>query len=78
MPVQITIRNVPAEVRDALKAKAAVGGRSMQAYLLRELKRMAEMSTNAELVREVEERLKASGTNVPISEILRVRDKDRM
>ncbi len=50
----------------------------MQAYLLRELKRMAEMPTNAELMREVEERLRASGTNVPISEILRARDKDRM
>ena len=50
----------------------------MQVYLLRELKQMAEMSTNAELMRAVEERLKASGTNVPISEILRVRDKNRM
>lgn len=78
MTVQITVRNVPADVRDALKSKAAAGGRSMQAYLLRELKRMAEMPTNAELMREVEERLRASGTNVPISEILRARDKDRM
>jgi len=78
MSVQITIRNVPADVRDALKSKAAAGGRSMQAYLLRELKRMAEMPTDAELMREGEERLRASGKSAPSSEMRRARDKDRM
>lgn len=76
MVVQITIRNVPVKTRDALKSKAAAGGRSMQAYLLRELKRMAEMPSNAELMREVEERLKASGRSVPVSEILKYRGRD--
>jgi antitoxin FitA len=33
MPVAITIRNVPEEVRDELAARAARSGRSLQEYL---------------------------------------------
>ena len=37
MPVTITIRNVPDDVRNRLAARAAGSGRSLQEYLLAEL-----------------------------------------
>ena len=77
MPVQITIRSVPLEVRDLLKSRAAAQGQSMQAYLLGELEHIAEFPTNRELMRQVEERLEDSDTDVPIGAILNALDKDR-
>ena len=77
MSVQITIRNVPTEVRDVLKSRAAAGGQSMQTYLLGELERIVGFPTNQELIRQIEERLEASDTSVSASEILDARDKDR-
>ena len=77
MAVQITIRNVPTEVRDVLKSRAAAGGQSMQTYLLGELERIVAFPTNQELVRQIEERLEASDANVSASDILNARDKDR-
>ena len=41
MPVNITIRNVPDEVRDELAARAARSGRSLQDFLSAELVRIA-------------------------------------
>ena len=38
--VQITIRNVPEEVRDELKIRAARNRQSMQKFLLNELERI--------------------------------------
>ena len=77
MTVQITIRNVPTSVRDVLKSRAAIGGQSMQSYLLEELKRIVELPTPQELIRQIEERLDASGTDVSTDEILEALDKDR-
>ena len=77
MSVQITIRNVPLEVRDLLKSRAAAQGQSMQAYLLGELEHIAEFPTNQELMRQVEERLEDSDTDMPIGAILNALDKDR-
>ena len=77
MSVQITIRNVPTRVRDVLKSRAAVGGQSMQTYLLGELERIVGFPTNQELIRQIEERLEASDSKVSASEILNARDKDR-
>ena len=77
MTVQITIRNVPTDVRDVLKSRAAAGGQSMQAYLLEELNRIAELPTPQELIRQIEERLEASGTDLSTDEILEALDKDR-
>ena len=77
MPVRITIRNVPTSVRDVLKSRAAAGGQSMQSYLLEELNRIVQLPTNQELIRQIEERLEASGTDVSTGEILEALDKDR-
>ena len=41
MPVSITIRDVPQETRDALAARAARSGRSLQEYLSLELRELA-------------------------------------
>ena len=47
MPVNITIRNVPDEVRDELAARAARSGRSLQEFLSAELVRIASTPTPA-------------------------------
>ncbi|MCI0156170.1 hypothetical protein KNO15_05610 [Leifsonia shinshuensis] len=41
MPISITIRSAPDEVRDELAARAARSGRSLQEYLVHELTRLA-------------------------------------
>lgn len=50
MTVNVTIRNVPDEVRDALAARASAMGQSMQEYLLRELISVASRLTPGEAV----------------------------
>jgi plasmid stability protein len=70
----IQIRNVPDDVHRTLKARAAMSGRSLSDYLLRELTRVARCPTPEEL----EERISARGA-VPVStdDILRARDAGR-
>lgn len=77
MPVQITIRNVPEEVRDELAARAALKRQSMQEYLLSELERLAGLPTIETVLDEVRRRVEASGTSIPSSVILEARDTDR-
>ena len=48
MPVSITIRNVPDEVRDELAARAARSGRSLQEFLSAEFVRIASTPSAAE------------------------------
>ncbi len=48
MPVNITIRNVPDEVRDELAARAARSGRSLQEFLSAEFLRIASTPSAAE------------------------------
>jgi plasmid stability protein len=50
MSVAITVRNVPDEVRDALAARAARSGRSLQEYLSDELRHLAFAPSAAEAV----------------------------
>lgn len=45
----IVIRDVPDDVLDALKERAAKAGKSLQAYVLELLTREATTPTNAEL-----------------------------
>ncbi len=77
MPVQITIRGVPEEVRDTLAARAALKRQSMQEYLRAELVRMAERPTLDSWLDEVRRRKDAAGTSIATSEILDARDADR-
>jgi cation transport regulator ChaC len=75
--VQITIRNVPEEVRDELAARAARNRQSMQEYLLSELEQLASQPTIDEWLHQVRERVEASGTHIPRSAILEARYADR-
>lgn len=49
----IQVRNVPDGISRALKAKAALEGRSLSDYLLRELERIATRPSRAELIERI-------------------------
>lgn len=77
MPVQITIRNVPEEVRDELAVRAAQQRQSMQEFLRGELERIASRPSVAVWLRTVRERRTASQSRVQPDEILWAREADR-
>ena len=52
----IQVRNVSGETSRALKAKAALEGRSLSDYLLRELDRLAQHPSRAELLERIASR----------------------
>ncbi|MFT8636769.1 MAG: hypothetical protein ABF811_02270 [Pseudoclavibacter sp.] len=56
MTVNITIRNVPGKTRDALAARAARSGRSLQEYLSLQLEELAERPDPAEALTAIRER----------------------
>ena len=77
MPVQITIRGVPEEVRDELASRAALQRQSMQEFLRCELERIASKPSINAWLQGVRERKEAAETRVPPSNILRARNADR-
>lgn len=77
MGIQITIRNVPEDVRDQLKARAASRGQSMQEYLRSELERLAAKPTLEAWLARVRARKQASTNRVTTESILEARDADR-
>ena len=77
MTVQITIRNIPEEVRDALAVRAARQRQSMQGFLLGELEQIAARPAVGEVLRDIRERKAAKGDRVPSASILKARDADR-
>ncbi len=77
MPVQITIRGVPEEVRDELASRAALQRQSMQEFLRCELERIASKLSINSWLQGVRERKEAAETRIPPSNILRARNADR-
>jgi hypothetical protein len=77
MGVQITIRDVPEEVRDELASRAALQRKSMQEYLRGELERIASRPSLEKWLQSVRERKEASGTRVRAATIVSARDADR-
>jgi hypothetical protein len=77
MTIQITIRDVPEQVRDELASRAALQGKSMQEYLRAELERLAARPSVESWLNQVRRRKRAANTQVPATEILRQRDTDR-
>ena len=77
MPVQITIRNVPEEVRDELAALAAHKRQSMQEFLRGELERIASRPSIHTWLQGVRDRKAVYKTRVTSDDILRARDEDR-
>ena len=74
---QITIRNVPDELRDVLKARAARRHQSMQAYILSELELLALLEPDNEWLAEVRADKAADPAYIGTEEILRARDEGR-
>lgn len=62
------VRDVPPEVSKALKERAAAEGKSLSAYVVGELSRIASRPTNAEVVARLRERDRTDGPRT--SEIL--------
>jgi len=77
MSVQVTIRNVPEEVRDELASRAALQHQSMQEFLRCELERIASKPAIETWLQAVRERKQAAGTRVDASKILAARESDR-
>lgn len=77
MSIQITIRNVPKEVRDELASRAALRHQSMQEYLRGELERIAARPAVETWLKTVRERKAVAGTRIPAKKIVDARDADR-
>lgn len=77
MPVQITIRNVPEEVRDELAARAALKRQSMQEYLREALGRMASRPSREVVLERARRRVEASESRVTSADIVRMLEEDR-
>jgi len=77
MSVQITIRDVPDEVRDELASRAAAQGRSMQEFLRAELERLAAKPSMESVMARIRERKRMSGTRISADEILADLHADR-
>jgi len=77
MPVSVTIRDVPDEVRDELAARAARAGQSLQEYLRAQLTELARRPSPDALWERVRHRLLATDTRLSAHDILEFRDADR-
>lgn len=77
MTVQITIRDVPATVRDKLAARAALQGKSMQEFLRAELQRMAARPSVDVWLEAVRSRKRATQKRFGTQSILEARDAGR-
>lgn len=77
MPVAVTVRNVPEDVRDELAARAARSGRSLQEYLLGQLVDLASRPTMEEVIARARARVRQTGTVLDVDSILAARDADR-
>lgn len=77
MPVSMTIRDVPDEVRDELAARAARAGQSLQEYLRAQLTDLARRPSPEALWDRVQHRLLATDSRLPGEVILQLRDADR-
>lgn len=77
MGVQITIRNVPEDVRDELASRAALARKSMQEYLKEELERLASRPSIPTWLEQVRRRKEIAGRRVAPAKILTQRDADR-
>lgn len=76
MPVNITIRAVPDEVRDELAARARRSGRSLQEYLTATLARIAATPSADDALAAIRQHAR-SYPAVSTDDILDSRDADR-
>ena len=77
MTRSITVRDVPAEACDELRARAAAHGRSLQAYLRLQLIELARRPDPEVVLQRIAERVERTGSTLSAASILRHRDADR-
>ena len=77
MPVAITIRDVPIEARNAIAARAAAKGQSMQEYLRSFLIDVAARPDRHEVIERARARVRTLGSKVTTESILEAKDADR-
>jgi plasmid stability protein len=70
MPVSITVRDVPDEVRDELAARAARAGMSLTAYLRNRLVEAATREDVESVLRRARERVARTESRLPATAIL--------
>jgi plasmid stability protein len=73
----ITIRDVPEDTRDALAARAAVTGRSLQEYLRSQLIELARRPDPEALLVQIRQRKRQTRSKLPAERILDYRDAER-
>ena len=77
MTKSITVRDIPAETRDELAARAALTGRSLQEYLRLQLIELARRPDSDALLARIRERKANTGSLLVAERILAYRDADR-
>lgn len=77
MTIQINIRDVPEKVRDELASRAAMQGKSMQAFLRAELERLAARPSLDAWLQQVRRRKRAAQTRISSEQIVDSRNADR-
>lgn len=73
----ITIRDVPPEAHDELRARAARAGQSLQEYLRQELLALSRRPDPAAFMERVRNRKRATDSQLPAEDILHLRGADR-
>ncbi|HEY9302947.1 MAG TPA: hypothetical protein VIO95_01490 [Mycobacterium sp.] len=73
----MTVRGVPADVRDELAARAARAGKSLQEYLRALLLDAAAKPTVDEVLARARTRVTSTGVRVDVAATLAARDADR-
>lgn len=73
----VTIRDVPAEARDELAARARRRGQSLQEYLKAMLVESAARTDLDDWVAAVERRVRETGSHLSAEDILDARDDER-
>lgn len=75
--VAITIRDIPADVRDELAGRAARAGKSLQEYLRGLLVATADKPTAQQVIARARARVHTTGARVDATVILTAKDADR-
>ncbi|MGB9224441.1 FitA-like ribbon-helix-helix domain-containing protein [Mycobacterium sp.] len=75
--VAITIRDVPAEVRDELAVRAAQAGQSLQVYLRGLLIATVDKPTAQVVIARARARVNTTGVRLDAAAILAAKDADR-
>lgn len=75
MATSLQIRNIPPELHERLKARAAKEGISMSRYVLRQIERALERPTRRELIEALRSQAEVA-LDRPVADILR-EERDR-